>query len=207
MLRVALNAAAVAGLKATYTEQLAAGARVAAHVLSASKSVGLVPVRVIDVSVNVAVPEFVRVTACASDVVPCAVVGKAMLVVESFTEGAAVPVPVSVTFCGEPEALSVMLNVPVSAAADAGSKAMNTEQDAPAASVAPQLFNSGKDVALVPPIAIEVIVTLTVPVFLSVTVWASLVTPTIVAGKAIVAGVRVTVGVVAATAVPVKATA
>ncbi len=100
--------------------QFAAGANVAPHVLSASKSVGLVPVSVMDVKVNVAVPELVRVIAWAAEVVPCVVVGKAMLVVLSFTEGAAVPVPVSVTFCGEPVALSVMLSVPVSAAAEAG---------------------------------------------------------------------------------------
>jgi len=91
--------------------------------LSASKSVGLVPVRVIEVSVKVALPELVRVIAWAAEVVPCVVAGKAMLVALSFTEGAAVPVPVNVTFCGEPVALSVMLNVPDSAAAEAGVKA------------------------------------------------------------------------------------
>ena len=124
MLNAALKAAAVAGLKATYTVQLAPAARVGVQVFSASKSVGLVPVSAMDVRFSVAVPELVRVIACAAETFPWVVVGKAMLVVLSLTEGIAVPVPVRVTFCGEPVALSVTLSVPVRAAAEAGSKAM-----------------------------------------------------------------------------------
>jgi hypothetical protein len=118
-----LYAAAAAGLKATYTTQLADGASVGPHVFSSSKSVGFVPVSVIEVSVSATAPLLVSVTACAADMVPCTVVGNVKLVVLSFTEGAAVPVPVRVTFCGEPSAPSAMLSVPVSAAADAGSNA------------------------------------------------------------------------------------
>jgi len=110
-------------LKATYTTQLADGARVAPQVFSSSKSVGLVPVRVMEVSVSVAAPELVRVTAWASEVLPWAVVGNVRLLALSLTDGAAVPVPVSVTCCGEPRALSVTIRVPVSAAAEAGLKA------------------------------------------------------------------------------------
>ena len=66
--------------------------------------------------------------------------------------------------------------------------------------------NSRNEVALVPPSAIELIVTVTVPVFLSVTTCASLVAPVIVFGKAIDAGVSVTVGVADAVPVPVRAT-
>ena len=84
----------------------------------------MAPVSVIEVRSMVAVPALVSVTACAADVVAWVVVGKAMLVVLSFTEGTAVPVPVSVTFCGEPVAVSVMLSVPERAAAEAGLKAM-----------------------------------------------------------------------------------
>jgi hypothetical protein len=80
----------------------------------------LVPVSEIEVRVSAAVPELVSVTACAADVVPCVVAGKAMLVGLSLTEGAAVPVPDRVTFCGVPVALSATLRVPVRAAADAG---------------------------------------------------------------------------------------
>lgn len=115
--------AAAAGLKATYTTQLADGASVAPHVFSSSKSAGLVPVSVMEVKVIVAVPLLVSVTAFAADVLPGAVFGKVRLDALSVTEGAAVPVPVSVTFCGEPVALSVTLRVPLSAAAELGWKA------------------------------------------------------------------------------------
>ena len=108
MLSVALYAAAAAGLNATYTVQFAPGASVAPHVFSSSKSVGLVPVRVMDVSFSVAAPPLVSVTAKASEVVPWVVVGKAMLLVLSLIEGATVPVPDKATFWGEPLALSVM---------------------------------------------------------------------------------------------------
>ena len=70
----------------------------------------------------------------------------------------------------------------------------------------PQLPNSRNEVALVPPRAMELMVTLTVLVFLSVTACASLVVPTAVLGKAMEVGVSVRVGVVAATPVPVSAT-
>ena len=123
MLRVALNAAAVAGLNATYTVQLAPAASEGPQVFSASKSVGFVPVSVIEDSVSVAVPPFVRLTGCASEVVPCFVVGKAIAVVLSLTEGALVPVPFRVTFCGDPVAVSVTLSVPESDAAEAGANA------------------------------------------------------------------------------------
>lgn len=67
---MAVKAAAEAGLNATYTVQLALAARLGPQVFSASKSVGFVPVSVIDVRISVEVPELVRVTACAAEVVP-----------------------------------------------------------------------------------------------------------------------------------------
>src|ERR1700735_2285360 len=99
-----------------------------------------------------------------------------------------------------------MLRVPMSAPADAGLKATKNEQDAPAASAVPQLPSSRNEVALVPPSAMELMVTATVLVFLSVIGWASLVEPSAVLGNAIAVGVRMTVGVVAATPVPARAT-
>jgi hypothetical protein len=62
-------------------------------VFNSSKSVGLVPAREIELIVIVAVPLLVRVMVCAAEVVPCRVVGKAMLVTLGFSAGAAVPVP------------------------------------------------------------------------------------------------------------------
>jgi len=89
---------------------------------NSTKSVGLVPARAIELSVMVLVPAFVRVMVDAAEVVPCNVVGKVMLVALNFIVGAAVPVPVSVTWCGDPVALSVTLSVAESAAAEAGLK-------------------------------------------------------------------------------------
>jgi hypothetical protein len=70
----------------------------------------------------VEVPPFVRVMVDATEIAPCRVAGNVMLVALSFIVGAAVPVPVSVTWCGEPVALSVTLSVAESAAAEAGLK-------------------------------------------------------------------------------------
>ena len=100
--------------------QFAPGANVAPQVSSASKSAGLVPVSEIEAMVRVAVPPFVSVTVCVAEVVPCVVTGKARLVTLNLTEGAAVPVPVRATFCGEPVALSATVSVPEKAAAEAG---------------------------------------------------------------------------------------
>lgn len=110
-------------MNATNTWHVADGASVAPHVVSSTKSVGLVPARVIAERLIVVVVVLVSVTVCAADVVACVVVGKATVVALSVSVGAALPVPVSVTVCGEPVALSVTLRDPVSAAAEAGLKA------------------------------------------------------------------------------------
>ena len=75
----------------------AAGASVGPQVFNSTKSVGLVPFNVMEDSVMIAVPLFVSVTAFVVEVFPCSVVGKARLVALSFSMGAAVPDPVSVT--------------------------------------------------------------------------------------------------------------
>ena len=61
----------------------------------------------IPVIVNVVVPTLVSVIVFAALVVPMATVPKLRLVGDSF---AVVPVPLNVTFCGLPAALSVMLS-------------------------------------------------------------------------------------------------
>ncbi len=70
-----------------------------------------------------AVPELVRVMDCAWETVPDLTVPNARLVVLSLTEGAVVPVPARVTFCGEPKALSEKFSVAVAAEAVNGWKA------------------------------------------------------------------------------------
>ena len=64
----------------------------------------------IAVTVRVAPPELVTVTGSVL-VVPTEVDGKLSDVVDSVTAGPAVPVPLSVTDCGDPGALSVMFSV------------------------------------------------------------------------------------------------
>ena len=70
MISFAEAAPTTVGLKATYTEHVAAGARVAPHVSRASNEVGFVPVSVMDVKVTVAVPLLVSVNVFAAEVVP-----------------------------------------------------------------------------------------------------------------------------------------
>ena len=62
------------------------------------------------VMLKLVVPTLVRVTVFAGLVVPMATVPKLKLVGESF---AVVPIPLSVTFCGLPAALSLMLSAAV----------------------------------------------------------------------------------------------
>ena len=171
MVSFAVKAAAAAGVNATYTVQDAAGASVAAQLFTWRKSVGLAPVMAMEVRSSVAVPALVRVTGSASEAVPWVVVGKASAVTLSLTEGAAAPVPVRVTFCGEPVALSVTPRVAVRAPAAAGLKATKMEQEAPEASDVPQPLRSTKEVVLAPLNAMELTVTAGAPVFLRVTTW------------------------------------
>lgn len=84
------------------------------------KDVAFVPVRVMLVRSSVEVPAFVSVTFCASLTEPLAVAANVRLLVLSVTEGAAVPVPLSLTVCGEPLAVSAMLREALRAAAEAG---------------------------------------------------------------------------------------
>jgi len=156
----------------------------------------LAPANVMELNAIVAVPALVTVTAAYVETVPCVVAGNARLAVLSFSAGGAAPAPVSATLCGDPAALSVMIRVAASAPAEAGLNAAYNEQEAPGASEAPQSPNQRKEVALVPPSAIDLRVKAAVPEFFSVASCASLVAPVIVAGKTIDAGVRVTAGAV-----------
>ena len=107
----------------------------------------------------------------------------------SLSNGVAIPVRVSVTFCGEPVALSVTSRcVPESAAAEAGLNATYIEQDALIAKDVPQVLIWRKELGLVPLRAIDLMVAAAPPLLLTVTTRASLVTPAIVAGKVIEPG-------------------
>ena len=169
--------------------------------------VALVPPRAMELMVTLTVLVFLSVTACASLVVPTAVLGKAMEVGVSVRVGvvAATPVPVSATVCGVPVALSatdrLAFNVPVAA----GLNSTETVQLAPAARVEPQVVaDFRKELALVPVIVSEVRVTEPVPVFFTVTVCAAVVDSSVVEAKVRLVGESETVKVGAAVPVPVR---
>ena len=120
--------------------------------------------------------------------------------------GVVVPVPVRLTVCGEPVALSVTRMLPVALPVVTGAKVTEMAQLAPAASDAPQLLVSlnspirGELGAVMP-----VMVSGTLPVLLSVTVCAAEVVPA-AAVKLSDAGVRTATGAEAAVPVPLSAT-
>jgi hypothetical protein len=126
------------------------------------------------VMLKAVVPTLVRVTVFAGLDVPIFTMPKLKLVGESF---AVVPIPLSVTFCGLPAALSVMLTAAVRVPLAVGLKVTLILQLAPAANVLPQVWVCAKSPALVPVIAMLLMVKLVVPVFLRVTVLAALVVP------------------------------
>ncbi len=85
----AVNVPPAVGLNSTETVQLAAAANEVVHVFAEMrKEVEFVPVRVSDVSVSAAVPEFFTVTTCAAVVTPTVVDAKVRLVGVSVTAGA-----------------------------------------------------------------------------------------------------------------------
>ena len=99
------------------------------------------------------------------------VIGKLRVETEIETTGAgSTPVPVSVTACGEPEALSVILSDAVSVPPAVGLNVTEMAQEALMASDAPQVLVWTKEEAYVPVKAMLERVSVAVPVFLRVTV-------------------------------------
>lgn len=151
----------------------------------------MLPVIAIAVIVREAVPTFVSVTVFAVLVTPIATVPKLKLVGETF---AVVPVPLSETCCGLPTALSVTLRAALRAPLAAGLKVTLIVQLAPAASELPHVWVCAKSGALVPVIAMAMIVRDAEPVFLSVTVLTPVVVPIASVPKLTLAGERLTTG-------------
>jgi len=198
----AARAPAAAGLNSTETVHVAPAASDVVHVFAERmKEVAFVPVRVSELSVSAAVPEFFTVTTCAAVVEPTVVEAKVRLVGVSVTAGAAAaaPVPVRATAWGEPVALSAMESEAVNAPVAAGLNSTETVQVAPAASDVVQVFaETMKEVALVPVRVSELSVSAAVPEFFTVTTCAALVEPTVVEAKVRLVGVSVTAGAAAA---------
>src|ERR1017187_1271156 len=179
------------------------------QVLISTNEAAFVPPSAMELMVAAAVPVLLTVTTWAALVAAVTVAGKAIEAGVSFTTGAAAaaPVPIRVTVCGEPVALSAMDSEAVNAPAAAGLNSTETVQVAAAASDVPQVVaDLRKDVAFVPVMVSDVSVKAAVPEFLTVTTCAAVVTPTVVDAKVRLVGVRVTAGPAAAVPVPVRAT-
>jgi hypothetical protein len=118
---------------------------------------------------SVAFPVFLRVAVWDALVVPvCAVKVSVAGVSEATGAGGAVPVPLRATVCGEPDALSVTVNVAAKLATEAGVKMTEMEQLAPAASELPQVLVWLKSAGFAPPMVMLVMASAALPVFLSV---------------------------------------
>ena len=84
--------------------------------------------------------------------------------------GRGLPVPLRLTVCGEPAALSATESVAVKLAVVAGLKVTEMAQLAPASSELPHVLVWLKSLGLVPAIVMPLMVSEALPVFLSVTV-------------------------------------
>jgi hypothetical protein len=102
------------------------------------------------------------------------------------------PIPLSVTTCWPPAALSARLTAAVRVPLAIGLKVTLIVQLAPAANELPQLWVCANSTALIPVIAMLVMVKLAVPVFLRVTALAGLVVPIPWVEKVRLVGDRVT---------------
>ena len=129
---------------------------------------------------------------------------KVTVVGVSVTAGpAAAPVPLRVTFCGEPVTLSAMDSVDARAPAAVGLNSTDTVQVAAAARDVVQVFAEIRNEVAAPPLRVsEISVRGVVPEFFTVTTCAAVVDPTVVDAKVRVVGVSVTADAATAVAHP-----
>ena len=106
---LALKLAIEVGVKVTEMVQLEPAASAVPQVLVCVKLVAPVPVKVMPVMVSGALPVLLSCEVCTALVMPLIEVKLSVAgVTEAIGAGTGVPVPVSETVCGEPEALSAM---------------------------------------------------------------------------------------------------
>jgi hypothetical protein len=192
---------AAVGLNVTLILQLAPANRLAPHVVVRAKSVLFTPATTMLVMVKGPLPLLVSVTLLKLLVVPMSRVVKVSEVGDTVT--AEMPVPLRLTVCGLPAALSVIVTSPVLGPSAVGVNRTLMVQLEPAARVAPQVVVREKSLALAPVITMLEMVKTALPMFLTVTELAALVVPTRRLAKAIDVRERLTAG---ATPVPVRAT-
>ena len=142
--------------------QLAPGEMDVPQLFVSVKLCGLVPVIAIDVMLTGALPTSVNVTVCDALELPTRTAGNVNLVAESFST---VPVPVRLTLCGLPAALSVTVIAPVRVPRTVGWNVTMIAQLAPAASTEPHVVVFAKS----PEDTMLVMFSVALPVFLRVT--------------------------------------
>ena len=133
-------------------------------------------VKLTEVIVSVPPPVLVRVTVWgAALAVPTTwLAEKVMLAGDRLTPGGVIPVPVKVTVCGLPAALSLTVSVPLATVAAVGEKVTLMVQEAPAANDEPQVLVLANG----PVVLMPLIVRAEPPLFVKVATWAGLVEPT-----------------------------
>lgn len=179
----------------------------AVHPLLMLKSPALLPLSATEEKCKAAPPELVTVIFCGGLVVPTATPPNETAVEERVTEGAAVPVPVSWTVCGEFGASSVIVSVAVRTPVADGVNVSATMHVAPAAyDVAVHPLFMPKSPAFVPVTCIEEMCNAAVPEFAIVVVCGALAEPCPVVAKEIACGVIVTAGLATGGPAPVPVT-
>jgi hypothetical protein len=202
MFKEAVRLPAAEGVNVTLSVQLPLAASELPHVVVSAKSPGLAPANAMLVMDRAAFPVLFSVTVWPALVVPRFWLVKVRLVGVAAATGA-LPVPVRVTVCGLPPALSVMLTEAVRAPVAAGVNVTLIVQLPLAATELPQVLVTAKSPGSVPVVPTLVIVKLAFPVLVRVTDCAALVVPRFWLVKVRVAGERLTAGPLP---VPVRAT-
>jgi hypothetical protein len=184
------------GVKVTEIVHVPAATIEAPQVLVWLKS----PLAAMLLMVSGADPVLVSVTVCATPLVFTNWLPKLRLVGAKDTAGAVVPVPLSVTVCGLPPALSVIVTLPLRVPPTVGVKVTEIVHVPAAAIEAPQVLLWLKS----PLAAMLLIVSAADPVLVSVTVWAALLVFTNWLPKLRLVGEKDTAGAVVP--VPLRAT-
>jgi hypothetical protein len=174
IVRLAVRLPVAVGVKVTLIVQLAPVATLDPQLLACAKSPGFVPATAIEEIVRATLPLLVSVTGCEALGVPTAWLLKVKLLAETPATGA-VPVPVRLTVCGLPLALSVIVRVPVRVPVAVGVKVTLIVQEPVAATPLAHVLVSEKS----PLAATLAMVSVAVPVLLSVTGCGALVVATI----------------------------
>jgi len=165
----ALSTPPAVGAKWPWIVQFAPTARLVPHELANTNEVAFVPVTAMLAIVKATVPVFVIVTNCDPLAEPTAVAAKARFVNDRVTGGVE-PVPLNVTLCGDPVALSATFSAAVSAPVVVGFNSTEIVQLAPIASVAPHvLADFMNELASVPEKLVDPTVTTAALVFFNVT--------------------------------------